>query len=230
MENPKKRAQSKAQLRNLAQYRELTDEEFEELWSKRDTNLSTSDDFEDRIQKKIEEFSQDYDIEDLKINDREALRAFVQSVIALEDYEKIIFEIRTVSGVTAGNIQIIERISKVMSDLRRDISRAQDDLNISRKRRKSDRESSVVSYIADLKEKARQFYESKSSYIFCPECNMLIGTVWALYPDADNKITLKCRRDLGDGKICEGKAVVTTKELTSQKGTNKPSITPDSLL
>lgn len=224
------RKQSKAQMRNLYQYKNMTDDEFEKMFEEKQYSIGVSKDFEDRISKKIEEFSQDYDIDDLKINDKETLRAFVQAIIALEDYESIIFDIRADKDISQNNINVVDRLSKMCSDLRKDISRFQEDLNITRKIRKSDKESSVVSYISNLKEQARQYYESKMSFIYCDKCNMLLGNVWTLYPDEENKISLKCSRILDDGSKCGNRVTVTTKELRDNRGTNKPEITPDSLL
>lgn len=225
-----KRATSKNQLRNLPQYRDMSERDFDLMFEQREYGINLSKDFEERISKKLEEFSRDYDIDDLKINDKDTLRSFIQTMIALEDYEQLVFEIRTENEVSQGNIQVLEKLSKMMSDLKKDASRFQEDLNITRKIRKSDKESSVVSYIANLKDQARQYYESKMSYVFCPSCNMMLGNVWALYPEADNKMTFKCQRVLGDGSKCDTKVVVTTKELMDNRGTNKPSVTPDSLL
>ena len=225
-----KRKQSKAQLRNMVQYRSLSDEDFDKMFEDKQSSIIMSEDFEERIQKKLTEFSNDYDIDDLKINDKETLRAFVQAIIALEDYEAFVFDVRTGGEITQVNINVIDRVSKIMSDLRKDISRFQEDLNITRKIRKSDKESSVVSYIANLKEQARQYYESKMSYIFCPECNMLLGNIWVLYPDENNKIVLKCARIMDDGSKCGNTVTVTTKELMERRGTNKLEITPEALL
>jgi len=226
----KKRLQSKKQLRNLAQYREMSDDDFETLWEERDNNTSSYADFEERIKKKIEEFSLDYDIDDLKINDREALRLLVQAIISLEDYEQMMYDLRSNSDINQSNVGVINNVNKVMSDLRKDVSKLQEDLNITRKIRKSDKESSVISYIANIKEQAKIFYESKASYIFCPECNMLLGTVWVLYPEADNKYSFTCKRPMPDGSLCEHKFTVTSKDLLKNRGTNKTEITPESML
>lgn len=223
-----KRQQSRAQLRNLTQYKEWSDDDFEAKMVEMENNPKIRKDFEGRIGKKLDEFAEDYDIDDLKINDREALRNLIQNIISLEDYEEMVYGIRS-GEINPQNITVLDRLSKMMSDIRKDISKLQEDLNITRKIRKSDKESSVISYISNLKEQARQYYESKAGYIFCPECNMLLSTVWALYPEADNKITLKCNRTMDDGHKCGHKFTVTTKELLDNKGTNKPEITPESM-
>jgi len=223
------RGKSKGSKRNLPQYRDLSDEDFDKMFEETQYNVGISKDFEDRIAKKIEEFSKDYDIDDLKINDKETLRAFVQAIIALEDYERIIFSIRSEGDISQYNINIVDRLGKITSDLRKDISRFQEDLNITRKIRKSDKETSVVSYITNLKEQARQFYEQKMAFIYC-ECGMLLGTIWSLYPSENNTITLTCHRKLDDGSTCDKKTKVTTKELMENRGTNRIDITPESLL
>lgn len=225
-----KRKQSRAQIRNMKQYRDMTDTDFDKMFEDKKHSAGMSQDFEERITKKILEFSQDYDIDDLKINDKETLRAFVQAIIALEDYEQLVFDIRSEGDISQANITVVDRVSNIMSNLRKDISRFQEDLNITRRIRKSDKESSVVSYISNLKDQARQYYESKLTYIYCTKCNMLLGNVWTLYPEESNKITLKCHRTLDDGSLCGNVVTVTTKELAENRGTNKPSITPDSLL
>ena len=57
------------------------------------------------------------------------------------------------------------------------------------------------------------------AFIYCPECNMLVGTAWFLWPNADNKLSFKCKRKLDTGEICKGKAVVSSKELMENNNT-----------
>lgn len=215
--------------RNLRQYKDLSDEQFEEVIAKKSMGLETSKLFEDRIAKKWAEFDQDYDLSDLKINDRDTLRALIQTQITLEDYEQHLFKIRT-EGISEQQLFAIEKFQKAMSDLRTDISKMQNDLNITRKVRKSDQDVSVLAYIESLRKKAKEFAEAKMQYIFCPRCNMLLATVWTLFPQNDkNKLVLFCERDLGDGQKCGEKVIVSTTELLKNRGTNKPEITPESM-
>jgi hypothetical protein len=217
-------------MRNLAQYKNLSDDAFERLMEDRAISIGKSQDFEDRIAKKLQEFEKDYDLSDMKINDRDIMRALIQAQINLEDYEQFLFKIRS-EGITESTLFATEKLQKVMSDLRADISKLQNDLNITRKVRKSDQDVSVLAYIQGLKEKAKKFYESKQSYIFCPKCDMLLGTIWTMYPDNErNKIALVCGRVMPDGTTCGEKVIVGTKELLKGRGTNKREITPESFL
>lgn len=219
---------SKNRFRNLRQYKDLTDEEFNERMAQKQLDAEPSLDFETRIKKKLETFEEDYDLSDLKINDREILRALIQSLISLEDYEQVMYKLK--KEVTVENLTLIEKISRTMSDLRSDISKMQDDLKITRKTRKSDQEASVIAYIDSLKLKAKEYYESRMSYIYCDECHMLLGTIWTLYPEENNKIELICHREMQDGSRCGHKVRITTKELLAKKGTNNKEIMPEAML
>ncbi len=217
-------------MRNLAQYKNLSDEAFEKVMEDRAVSVGRSEDFETRILKKLEEFDKDYDLSDMKINDRDMMRALIQAQINLEDYEQFLFKIRS-EGITESSLYATEKLQKVMSDLRADISKLQNDLNITRKVRKSDQDVSVLAYITGLKEKAKKFYEAKMSYVFCPKCDMLLGTFWTMYPDNErNKIALVCGRVMPDGSTCGEKVIVGTRELLKGRGTNKKEITPESFL
>ncbi len=218
---------SKNRFRNLRQYKDMTDEEFEERMAQKQLDAEPSLDFEARIKKKLLTFEEDYDLSDLKINDKEILRALIQSLISLEDYEQIMYKLK--KEVTIENLTLIDKVSKTMSDLRSDISKMQDDLKITRRTRKSDQEASVIAYIDSLKTKAKEFYESRQSYIYC-ECGMLLATVWSLYPEENNRMEFICHRELQDGSRCGTKIRVTTKELLAKHGTNDVSRMPEAML
>lgn len=219
---------SKKRFRNLNQYKDLTDAEFEERMAQKQVDAEPSRDFEDRIKRKLTTFEEDYDLSDLKVNDREILRALIQALISLEDYEQIMYKLK--KEVSIENLTLIDKVSKTMSDLRSDISKMQDDLKITRRTRKSDQEASVIAYIDSLKSKAKEFYESRQSYVFCPECKSLLATVWTLYPEENNRMEFICHRKLQDDTICGTKVRVSSKELLLKRGTNNTKIMPESML
>ena len=216
-------------LKNLPQYKDLSDDEFEELVLLKQIDALPVEEFEKRIQKKIEEFKIDFDFSDMKINDMLLVRALAQAMISLEDLEQVFYKLR-LEGITLGNITLLEKVSKQMTDLRSDISKMQDDLKITRRIRKSDKEESVVFYLESLKQKAHEFYEQKMNYIVCDKCNMLLATVWFLYPYAENKISLTCNRDLGNGEVCGNKVITSSKQLMDNRSSNKPEVFPKSML
>lgn len=220
---------SKTRFRNLTQYKDMTDDEFDEFWEVKTTGILSVKEFEDRIQRKIDEFGEDYDLEDLKANDKVTLRALVQAYITLEDLENYAFQKR-MEGIDEDSILAMDKMSNIMSRLRSDISNMQNDLKITRKVRKGDKEESVINYIEDLKLKAKKFYEEKMSYIFCPKCDMLLATTWFLYPNyKTNRIELICHRPLQGGGICGERVYANGTELFEKRGSNKPEIMPEGM-
>jgi len=216
-------------LRNLPQYKDMSDEELEMLVAKKENNIQASEVFEKEIEKILAQFEEDYDLSDMKINDRAVLRGLAQSIVSLEWYEQQLFKMRG-EGIDGNNVLAIQKLQNVMSELRQDISRMQTDLSITRKHRKSDQETSVLAYIDSLKDKARRFMESKQAYILCPKCSTLLMTTWSLYPsNPNNKITLTCLQKDKDGKPCNTRFTISTKEMLENKQSNRPEILPESL-
>ena len=152
------------------------------------------------------------------------LRALSQALLTLEDYENIEYKMRQ-DGISLDNIVILDKLAKMKSDLRSDISKMQDDLKITRRLRKTDKEVTVLQMLDELKKKAKEFYDQKMAMIYCPKCNTLIATLCVLYPAEErNKISLTCHREMDNGKICGEKFSVTTVELLQNLGTNKLDI------
>lgn len=215
-------------IRKLKQYKDLTDDQFNDIMDRKILAVAPVKAYEDRIERKLKQFQDDYDLSDMKINDMETLRALVQAILTLEDFEQYTFSLRS-GGISFDNLTLLDKVGQQMSKLRADISKMQEDLQITRKIRKADEEGSVVNFLEDLKEKAKRFYEQKMSYIFCPKCNMLVATIWVLWPDGNNKLQFICNRKLDEGAKCGHKFVVTTSELKHNRGTNKPEVLPESM-
>jgi Skp family chaperone for outer membrane proteins len=207
----------------------MPEEEFNAIMLVKESGAEMSNKLEQRIELKLKQFSDDYDLTDMKVNDMDILRAMFQAMISLEDYEQFLFKVRT-EGISPENLLLIEKLQRAMTDLRKSISEFQNDLNITRKHRKSDHVQSVVAFIDNLKEKARKFYQSKMSYIFCPKCNTLLGTAWFLFPKSTNRLTFTCQQKDKDGKACGTKVTVLSSQLLENKNTNRVEIMPEGLL
>jgi hypothetical protein len=221
-------AKDRRKIRNLKQYKDLSEDAFNDLMDREALDIAPIKEFEDRIERKLKSFEEDYDLSDMKFNDRETLRALAQSLINLEDLEQVTYSIRA-GGINLDNLTLLDKITQQMSRLRADISKMQDDLKISRKVRKSDEETSVIAFLDNLKEKAKKFYEQKMFYVFCESCNELLATTWFLWPDGNNKMSFTCNRRLDDGAVCGHKTIITSSDLKLKKGTNKPDVMPEVL-
>jgi hypothetical protein len=182
---------NKAKIRNLKQYKDLTDEEFKEMWKEREDALNISPEvLENRVEDTLDNLAEDYDMEDMKSNDMIQIRAMILAQIQLEDLEQSAFSLR--QNVDHQSVQILEKVNRILGGLRRDISEISNDLQLTRKIRKQSKEASIVHALSDLKAKAHKFYEQRMLYIFCPECTMLLSTVWLNYVDRESFLTLTC--------------------------------------
>lgn len=187
------------QLMALKQYHGMTEEEVFEAYAD-----SKNQDYE-RIKRLKEKMALDYDLADLNANDQASLDDLCTLYIRVEDLDqKIAEEMRR----DEPDHYAIQNMSKTISQWRDSISRIQTDLSISRKARKGDNETSIVAAFQNIKERAKTMLEERLSYVYCPKCKMLLSTVWFLYPENGNSITLTCGRD-----NCHTRFTVTSKQL-----------------
>ena len=208
----------KSRIRNLHQYKALSDEEFAPIYEAIISKSLRNPIYERRIEKELKKFAEDYEIGDLKINDQMTLRSMIQSILSLEDYEQLEYKMQKELVADQANYDNIlgklEKLSKIKQVLLDGISKMQDDLKISRKVRQSDRDLSVQSAVDDMKARAKVFYQNKFGRVFCPDCKLLLGSVWVLYPEEkQNRFWFYCKR-------CDKKVIITFPELVEGKMRN----------
>lgn len=186
---------TKEKLKNLKQYQGLSEEEFDAVFDEIETKAVDAkiniEEQEKEVEAKLAEFAEDYDLADMKVNDRIILRNLVQAIISLEALEDAFLRFRT--NITADNVLILDRVATVMNKLRSDISDMQDDLKLTRRIRKESQAESFMEWLEKVKVKAISFHKEKSLYIFCEKCRYLLATTWLLYPEENNKIVLYCK-------------------------------------
>lgn len=186
---------NKAKLRNLMQYKDMSDEEFEEAMGTLKEEYEISPEaLEEQIQIKWEELEKDYDLSDMKANDVAQIRSLILAQLQLEELERVAFALRK-DASDATTVQVLDKINGITTRLVKNISDISSDLQITRKIRKQSKEASVIDAINDLKVKAKKFYNQRMLYVFCPECRMLLSTVWLNYNEEEhNSLHLKCNR------------------------------------
>ena len=224
---------SKKRLKNLPQYKDMPEEELDAIIESKLLNITKREDFEERIEDQLSKFGEDYDLDDLKANDMLTLRALAQAYIKLEDFENYDYALRTDEELKLDDMLDMDKLNNIMSKLRGDISKMQDDLQITKKARKGDTDATVLSELERLKKAASAFYEERMFYVWCSKCKMLLFTGWFLYPEEKaNKITLKCNRKItisdDEFRICGNKVTITSKELLEKRGVNIDEI-PEAL-
>lgn len=220
----------KKSLKNLIQYRDLSDEEFELVYANyKSESVEKQKNKEVYLKKfdvKLKGFEKDYEIGDLKYNDKQMLNSLIEGLLSLEDLEEHSRRIRKKEILDEGNIEDLRKVSFIISKQRADISRIQADLNIARKGRESEKDLNVLNYIEKLKKEASTFYEKKMNYVFCPKCKQLLFTGWFLYPNENNAVKLTCGRTFADDetdeitKVCNHTFTVTSEVLVASKNKN----------
>jgi len=188
---------SRNRVKNLEQYKDMPDDEFEaefqRLYGSGPQKPVDLEYLEKRIQEHIDQLGEDYDLDDMKINDKIQLRELILSMIQAEDIEMLVYGER--QNVDPTNIVVLEKLNKMLSTLKSDISAISEDLQLTKKARDRSKSTSVVERWKDLSQKAHEFYKKKMLYIFCTECRMLLSTLWLNYSEnTENMITLKCER------------------------------------
>lgn len=213
---------SKKRIRNLAQYKGLTEDEFDELWDAQSGEIADEDsqeileELKQRIKGKLDELEKDYDFSDMKANDMMQLESLVLAMLQLDDLEKEVYIRR--NDLSDTNVLALEKLNKMLSQLRADISTISTDLQLTKKIRNKSKDVSIVQRWEELSRKASEFYKQKMLYIFCPDCRTLLCNVWLLYPDDEkNKVTLYCER-------CNTKHEIVLYELYNSGNKNLPDV------
>lgn len=217
-------------MRNLPQYKNMSDDEFTDMVARRELSLAPVAEYEKRIEVKMGQFEKDYDLSEMLINDMLALRHLCKALIQLEDYETIVYRLSqdSESMMNPETIMTVEKLSNIMSKLRQDISKLQEDLKIRRKERRSEEQASLIQKLEDLDKKAKLFYEQKMLYILCPKCKQLLATVWVKnIKSKQNRIQLYCNKDI-DGTSCNTQVDVDLcKMYEEKKSCNVQGVLPE---
>lgn len=215
-----KKQMTLAQLRNLPQYKGFSDEMLE-LKRREIIDGDTTD----KVERMLEAFEKDYDLSGMAANDLVALRNLAQQYVYMKEINKRI-EVSLLDSDTATDL---ERLIRIAGNVQKLITDIQTNLAITRKQRKVDKEQDIVTAWDDLKQRAKRFLSERLSYIYCPECRMLLANVWFLYPDEEkNVLRLRCNRIIDDtsGKICNNEFTVTSRELVKLEGRNITGVLP----
>lgn len=183
-----------ASLRNLPQYKDFTDDEI----LKRVTGK-----LDRLIDEEMKNLEKDYDLSDMKYNDVVLIERWVALMIRLRDSEEDL-EHRIQAGELGSNEALTEE--KRLSTMRDDMLKIQRSLAIDRAKRRDSSDDDPRLLFADIRKRAKRFYQERLCYVKCPNCNLVICTANFLYPDSNNRVLLTCAR-------CDTESEWTSQEL-----------------
>lgn len=178
---------SKNRLRNLTQYKNLTDEEFDNVWADYQDQPDIDSDY--KVEKIMEDLARNYDIRDQYANDTLSLRELANLYVSLEALNHVEKQM-----MSDGNYSQVNNIARIRNDYIKNASQLQNDLNITRKARQSDDGETLDTYLPSILKKARNFLDQKLAYIYCPECKMLCGNCWWTNWEVSNTMDVTCPR------------------------------------
>lgn len=205
----------KNSLKNLPQYRDMADEDFEQAWEKYNMVVEDSDS-DAEIEAIMEKVSQDFELRDMLINDTILLREMAKELVFLDKVGKV--ERQLLDDGAFAQLRAFSSIKKEHFD---NVSRIQEDLNIKRKQRQNDTGDTLDMYLPSILKKAKTFYEQRLAYIYCPKCKMLCGNAWFTDWKVYNQIHMTCPRE-----GCEHKFQVTSEYLSEHGNKNVEGVLP----
>jgi len=161
MENKRLYTPNKRRTRNLSQYNKMSDEDFDDFWDEKYGGEEIDDheileELKVRIQEKLNELEKDYDFSDMKANDIMQLESLILAMLQLDDLEKEVYKRR--SDISDTNILTLEKLNKIMSQLRADISTISTDLQLTKKIRNKSKDISIVQRWNELAKKASVYF------------------------------------------------------------------------
>lgn len=214
----KRNKQSLSQLKNLYQNRNKTDEEILAEFNANTEKLDAESHEKATVSDFLKRMEEDYVMSEMNVNDEKSIEDLIGIYKRIKIVDDKITEILEESETI--DSRRLKELGDYLQGLRESRSKIEQDLGITRKARKGSGESSVVDTIEDLKRRAKVLLEKKLNFCYCPACSMLLSTVWFLYPNGGNSLTLTCNRELPSGKICGTKITVTGSELIAKKNRN----------
>lgn len=201
-------------LRNLPQYRGLTDQEFEEA-----VKGVLTEEAAELAQEYYEKLKEDYVLDDLKANDKFAVEILSYLYAQIHYNQDKINRLQSdisedkLADPTKGISVLVADIEK----LTRSAIALENQLGISRTVRMKEEGEDIVELVRTVRERAEKYLENKLHYILCPKCHMLLGNVWVLYRTTEGAYELKfvCKKE-EKGKVCNTEVIIKPGDLNER--------------
>lgn len=183
-------------LRNLRMFKGKTDEDIFEFYRNRapqpvkppkvviepptDVVLSGDEQYEKTFKSKLKAMQSEFAIDMNNANDVELLRSLVRHLIQQETVNTQITRLQRSDNV---DTRTLKNLGDYQRSLVASISEIQEKLGISRKQRKDqDNDSDVPTFIADLKARAKDFFDKSTTQIRCEKCGVELARYWLNFP------------------------------------------------
>lgn len=121
------------------------------------------------LKKRLEKYLEAYELDDLnKANDMAVLQQLAQFEIIIENLQNELASIKTVGEET----KKVKDLNTALRDATQSYTNLQTTLGIDRKKRQSESEESVISYIDKLKEQSKKVLDRRLKVLKCKDCKL----------------------------------------------------------
>jgi len=120
------------------------------------------------LNKKLENYTQTFEIDDLnKANDLASIRQLAQFEIIIESLQEELASMKSIDDAKR-----VKDLNTALRDAVNSYTSLQTTLGIDRRKRQSDADESVLSYIDKLKDQAKKIWNIRLKVLKCKDCNL----------------------------------------------------------
>lgn len=150
-----------------------------------------ANDFQERLEERLEIYRKNFRIEDLNdANDKSLLHIMLKTELMIDDLQE---EIQQLIGDSAAeHASDIKKLADLLRDATTTISNLQRTLAIDRKSRKDEETSSVVDYLNSLKKAAAAFLEERLRRVSCPTCKVDVARFAPIHSHTAFSVSFQC--------------------------------------
>jgi endogenous inhibitor of DNA gyrase (YacG/DUF329 family) len=131
------------------------------------------------LDQKLKTYLDTYELDELnQANDLSSLRQLAQLELIIESIQKKLLELKDIEK----NTRQAKDLGTYLKDTINSYTSLQTTLGIDRRKRASEAEESVQSYIERLQTQAKEFLEKRLKIIKCPTCNMPVAKYFIYSP------------------------------------------------
>lgn len=144
----------------------------------------------DRYKQLQREYADNYDLSTLNsANDKANLETLIRNTILIEQMNDKIDILMNANDV---DVTAVSKLSTIKSDLVEQNGKIERQLNIDRKSRKKDNETSPAQYIMQLKQHAKDYLEQRLVKVSCPTCKILVMRFSPAYHHTEYHVAAQC--------------------------------------
>jgi hypothetical protein len=188
-------------MRNLALFKDKTDEEILQFIKKREENQKVAADpsgpeapvkqtrkksnaeddteYEELFTQKLETLQKEYGVDMNNANDAEMLRSLVQHSIQKDVVNKQIIKLQREDELDTRTLKNLGDYQKGLVDT---INNLQEKLGINRKQRKEKQVESIPQFVELVRSRAREVWDRETVSIRCENCEITLATYWLNFP------------------------------------------------